>query len=100
MFHPDKHTDESNKEAATTQFRAINEAYEGKQGDSARCLRPHVHERLTPRAGQVDEHRLEAVLSNPGKRTIYDLYGVQGLKAGYEVGPKLKSPEEVTARSA
>jgi len=35
------------------------------------------------------------VLSDPGKRTIYDLYGLDGLRAGYEVGPRLKTPAEV-----
>ena len=38
------------------------------------------------------------VLSDERKRQIYDLYGMEGLTSGLELGPKLTSKEEVKAR--
>ncbi len=35
--------------------------------------------------------------SNPSKRAVYDLYGHEGLRAGLQVGPRLKSREEIRA---
>ncbi|PKA59584.1 Chaperone protein dnaJ 13 [Apostasia shenzhenica] len=35
------------------------------------------------------------VLSDEHKREIYDVYGMEGLKTGYELGQKLSKPEEV-----
>ena len=37
------------------------------------------------------------ILSDERKRQIYDLYGMEGLTSGLELGPKLKSREEVRA---
>ncbi|KAI9284047.1 hypothetical protein BC943DRAFT_91242 [Umbelopsis sp. AD052] len=37
------------------------------------------------------------VLVHPTKRILYDTYGEQGLKGTMEVGPKLKTPEEMRA---
>lgn len=37
------------------------------------------------------------ILSDERKRQIYDLYGMEGLSSGLELGPKLKSREEVRA---
>lgn len=39
---------------------------------------------------------IEAPNSNPQKRAVYDLLGEEGLKTEWEVGQKLKSPEEVS----
>lgn len=38
------------------------------------------------------------ILSDERKRQIYDLYGIVGLSSGLELGPKLKSREEVKAQ--
>lgn len=35
------------------------------------------------------------ILSDPRKRQIYDLYGLEGLSSGLELGPKLKSRDEI-----
>ncbi|RUS23257.1 hypothetical protein BC937DRAFT_89727 [Endogone sp. FLAS-F59071] len=45
---------------------------------------------------QVIKKAYEA-LTNRGKRIIYDLYGEEGLQTSWEVGPKLKTPEEMRA---
>lgn len=38
------------------------------------------------------------VLSNAQKRQVYDIYGKPGLKAGLDVGTKLKSVDELKAQ--
>eukprot|EP00252_Welwitschia_mirabilis_P022430 TRINITY_DN6065_c0_g1_i1.p1 TRINITY_DN6065_c0_g1~~TRINITY_DN6065_c0_g1_i1.p1 ORF type:complete len:541 (-),score=142.90 TRINITY_DN6065_c0_g1_i1:625-2247(-) len=35
------------------------------------------------------------ILSDEHKRQIYDIYGMEGIKSGLELGPKLKSPNEI-----
>ncbi|KAM0883455.1 hypothetical protein ACQ4PT_031641 [Festuca glaucescens] len=35
------------------------------------------------------------VLSDENKRQIYDIYGMEGLNSGLELGPKLNKPEEI-----
>ncbi|KAK1695310.1 hypothetical protein QYE76_012007 [Lolium multiflorum] len=35
------------------------------------------------------------VLSDENKRQIYDIYGMEGLNSGLELGPKLSKPEEI-----
>lgn len=37
------------------------------------------------------------VLSDPYKRQIYDIYGMEGLTSGLELGPKLDKAEEIKA---
>ena len=83
LFHPDKHTNAEDKEAAERNFRSVNEAYEGTL--------------LACTATRFPNHRCCAVLSDANRRAIYDIYGVEGLKAGWELGPRLKSQQEVRA---
>ncbi|KAM3402595.1 hypothetical protein ACQJBY_006448 [Aegilops geniculata] len=35
------------------------------------------------------------ILSDENKRQIYDIYGMEGLNSGLELGPKLNKPEEI-----
>lgn len=35
------------------------------------------------------------ILTDEHKRQIYDIYGMEGLTSGLELGPKLKTPEEI-----
>jgi len=35
------------------------------------------------------------VLTDPNKRTIYDMFGEEGLSTSWEVGPRLKTPQEL-----
>lgn len=37
------------------------------------------------------------MLSDPSKRDVYDVYGREGLTAGFSLGTKLKSTEELRA---
>ncbi|KAG4991457.1 hypothetical protein JHK87_024914 [Glycine soja] len=37
------------------------------------------------------------ILSNPNKRQIYDIYGMEGLTSGLELGPKLNGAKEINA---
>lgn len=37
------------------------------------------------------------ILSDPNKRQIYDIYGMEGLKSGLELGPTLDKAEEIKA---
>src|ERR1051325_3651931 len=37
------------------------------------------------------------VLSDPNKRQVYDVYGMEGLKSGLELGPSLDRDEEIKA---
>ncbi len=39
--------------------------------------------------------RVYEILTDPTKRTIYDLLGEEGLKTSWEVGPRNQSPEEL-----
>ena len=54
---------------------------------------PEMHEIAARNFQRV--HEAYDILSNSTKRQIYDIYGLQGLKAGLEVGDKLKSTEEI-----
>lgn len=38
------------------------------------------------------------ILADEGKRQIYDVYGMEGLASGLELGPKLSKPEEIRER--
>ncbi|KAJ3036554.1 hypothetical protein HDV00_002576 [Rhizophlyctis rosea] len=62
-FHPDKHQQPEDKEAAERKFEIIQKAYD--------------------------------VLSDPVKRHIYDNYGADGLQTSWEVGQRLRTPEEI-----
>ena len=35
------------------------------------------------------------ILTDEQKRLIYDIYGMEGLKSGLELGPKLSKPDEI-----
>ena len=37
-----------------------------------------------------------SVLTDPNKRIIYDMFGEEGLSTSWEVGPRLKTPQEVS----
>jgi DnaJ-class molecular chaperone len=43
----------------------------------------------------VDEADKRLVLTDPQKRAVYDMFGEEGLRTSWEVGPRLKTPEEV-----
>ena len=58
-----------------------------RQRDDATRLAAH---------GRFQEiQRAYEVLTDDHKRTVYDLFGEEGLKTSWEVGPRVKSPEEM-----
>jgi len=50
-----------------------------------------AHERFT------EIQRAYEILTDPTKRTIYDLFGEEGLRTSWEIGPRIKTPEEMRA---
>lgn len=78
VYHPDKQRDQARRLAAQNRFTAIQRAYEGRFTEA-------LHEDLTL-----------AVLTDPQKRAVYDMFGEEGLRTNWEVGPRLKTPEEVS----
>ncbi|RUP47336.1 hypothetical protein BC936DRAFT_145844 [Jimgerdemannia flammicorona] len=65
---------------------------------SAWTFIPLKHIELTP--SHAATFACNTVLTDRGKRTIYDMYGEEGLQTSWEVGPRLKTPEEVKIGSA
>ncbi|WVR07398.1 hypothetical protein IAU60_004439 [Kwoniella sp. DSM 27419] len=53
------------------------------------------HDRLIAHARFTEIQRAYEVLLDSSKRTIYDLFGEEGLRTSWEVGPRNKSPEEM-----
>jgi DnaJ family protein C protein 11 len=107
-FHPDKHQDKTLQEAAAQSFTRLNEVC------STSYVYPRASRTLAPAVLPTDAPLLAAfrsrfvhfgcfslpsqaytILSNPEQRQVYDIYGMEGLKSGLEVGTKLKSREEL-----
>lgn len=78
-------------------------ASEAEIRDRYRHLAPTYH----PDRQRDDAHRATAhrqfteiqrayeVLTDPTRRTIYDLYGEEGLRTSWEVGPRIKTQQEL-----
>ncbi|XP_033100299.1 dnaJ homolog subfamily C member 11-like [Anneissia japonica] len=63
LYHPDKHVETADKEAAEMVFNKVQRAY--------------------------------AILHDPQKRAIYDIYGEKGLEAEWDVVPRTRTPQEI-----
>ncbi|EIW67351.1 hypothetical protein M231_02507 [Tremella mesenterica] len=71
-------------------YRSIATTYHpDRQRDTATRLA--AHNRFT----QIQ--RAYEVLSDPARRTIYDLFGEEGLRTSWEVGPRNQTPKEMRA---
>ncbi|WVQ99858.1 hypothetical protein IAU59_007001 [Kwoniella sp. CBS 9459] len=53
------------------------------------------HDRLIAHQQFTEIQRAYEILLDPTKRTIYDLFGEEGLKTSWELGPRNRSPEEM-----
>ncbi|KAH8554416.1 hypothetical protein BGW37DRAFT_421450 [Umbelopsis sp. PMI_123] len=77
--------------------------YEIKDSYKKLCRVFHPDKHTDPEKKRAAETQFQAiqkayeVLIHPTKRILYDTYGEQGLKSTMEVGPKLKTPEEMRA---
>ncbi|CAL5187644.1 unnamed protein product [Lathyrus oleraceus] len=56
---------------------------------------PNLKEAATENFQRVCE--AYEILSDPNKRQVYDIYGMEGLKSGLELGPSLDKAEEIKA---
>ncbi|KAI4315263.1 hypothetical protein L6164_028093 [Bauhinia variegata] len=56
---------------------------------------PHMKDAATENFQRIRE--AYEILSDPNKRQIYDIYGMEGLTSGMELGPKLDKAEEIKA---
>ncbi|KAL9285089.1 hypothetical protein ACSQ67_024528 [Phaseolus vulgaris] len=56
---------------------------------------PHMKDIATENFQRICE--AYEILSDPHKRQIYDIYGMEGLTSGLELGPKLNGAEEIKA---
>ncbi|KAI8852818.1 hypothetical protein BC829DRAFT_487276 [Chytridium lagenaria] len=65
------------------------------------CVTFHPDKHQRPEDKEAAERQFQTiqkaydVLSNPGRRHIYDMYGQEGLTTNWEVGPRLRTPEEI-----
>lgn len=80
-------TDASDSEIRD-RYRALASTYHpDRQRDAASRAAAHRQFTLIQRAYEV--------LTDPGRRTIYDLYGEEGLKTSWEVGPRNRTRGEL-----
>lgn len=71
-------------------YRALAAIYHpDKQPDDVR--RRAAHDRF------MEISRAYEILTDPGKRAIYDLFGEEGLRTSWEVGPRGMTPAEMKA---
>ncbi|XP_027360495.1 chaperone protein dnaJ 13 [Abrus precatorius] len=56
---------------------------------------PHMKDIATENFQRICE--AYEILSDPNKRQIYDIYGMEGLTSGLELGPRLNKAEEIKA---
>lgn len=89
------------RRAAAAAPRSATRAFENPRKRAARLV---SFQRAEPLAEARHPGRADAApcavtptRSNPTKRAVYDLYGHEGLRAGLEVGPRLKTREEIRA---
>lgn len=56
--------------------------------------RDDVH-RSTAHRQFTEIQRAYEVLTDPSRRTVYDLFGEEGLKTSWELGPRVKTPQQM-----
>ena len=102
--HPDKHAGAALREVANAHFSRLHAAYEVLRRvrvGRSQATRPLAqlpfpfasqHAPCVTPPALPSHHR-----SSPNQRAVYDVYGTDGLRAGLELGPALRSREELRA---
>jgi len=101
----DEQLDDSSDESLYTILNLARDASEAEIRDRYRSLATTFH----PDRQRDDRSRLAAhgrftaiqrayeILTDSTKRTIYDLFGEEGLKTSWELGPRIRTKEEMKA---
>ena len=95
--------DEESEESLYAILNVSRDASDSEIRDKYRALATKFHpDRQRNEAAKQAAHgrfqeiqRAYEVLSDTAKRTIYDLFGEEGLKTSWEVGPRNMTPEEL-----
>lgn len=94
---------ETTNESFYAMFNLPTSASEAEIRDRYRTLAATFHpDRQRDQASRDAAHgrfteiqRAYEVLTDPTKRTIYDMFGEEGLKTSWEIGPRNRTPEEL-----
>ena len=101
IFHPDKHASFTPSTEGNTAATGGEGGKEGTTGDPQSspdaASQPDDSQGMQRAAVEQFQRitRAYEVLSDPTQRTIYDLYGEEGLKSKLQVGAVLTSPAEI-----
>jgi DnaJ family protein C protein 11 len=99
----DEQADDSQDESLYTILNVARDASEGEIRDRYRSLATTFHpdrqrddrSRLAAHGRFTDIQRAYEILTDSTKRTIYDLFGEEGLKTSWELGPRIRTKEEM-----
>jgi len=101
----DVQEDESSDESLYTILNLARDASEAEIRDRYRSLATTFHpdrqrddrSRLAAHGRFTSIQRAYEILTDSTKRTIYDLFGEEGLKTSWELGPRIRTKEEMRA---
>jgi DnaJ family protein C protein 11 len=103
LLSTDDQADDSSDESLYTILNLARDASEAEIRDRYRSLATTYHpdrqrddrSRLAAHGRFTDIQRAYEILTDSTKRTIYDLFGEEGLKTSWELGPRNRSKEEL-----
>ena len=96
-YHPDKHNP-LNREAAEELFQKIKKAYDGKCFSSSSPDVSDFEQRKLKLSSNTCQPLFFSVLIDPKTRTIFDIYGVEGLESDWSVTLRSMNQNEVSNR--
>ena len=103
LLSTDEQADDSPDESLYTILNLARDASDAEIRDRYRSLASTYHpdrqrddrSRLAAHGRFTDIQRAYEILTDSTKRTIYDLFGEEGLKTSWELGPRNRSKEEL-----